>query len=182
MKLAMQSFSNLWFANGAEVSNVIIFDCINGVLLDTQRRWLDNGSRSIVSLPQIGAVAARNKVNLAREEHFVCKGVLYLNAALFSGYSTVGIEYSTSSEGTQSCDRKYIDINWAIDDRDADWYRVTEQCYGNYELTAIGHKAQAVLELFNKEVTYSSRQELSLSQAARLVALLPELAEAAAKA
>lgn len=178
MQLRKSDFSNIWSVRGREVENIIIYDA-TGPLLDTGLQFisLPMSSRALNTFPGFTAsteIAARNTVKFDRPEHFFCKGVLYINASLFDGYGTVNRpRIVIDTERCQTAERAEIVLQ--IDDNE---WTIAERCFSNYENTKLGDQADAVREIFNREVADHPNRHLSQWAAARLIRALPEMLEA----
>jgi hypothetical protein len=181
LKLKISDHRNQWFINGNPVENILIYDGTgvllsvgNGVIIDPSRPY---AYAPLDGFPGVEEVTNRNKIKFDRLEHFFCKGALYINALLFSGYSTVDTESHTFDE-LQTATRKTISL-CITPEAGGDWLKITESKWDNYQNTVQGEHADAVAAIFNKLVAGHRNDHLSQRQAQRLINALPELMKAA---
>lgn len=181
MQMTNGPHDNLWRVDGAPVRKVIIYAAGEILLeIDSFCIWNDRpGSQAIQSLDDVTAIGNRRIVNLTRPEHFFCQHTLYLNAALFDGYSTVYERPLTDSE-TEVTYIRCIDIMMRVNgEAEARQVRVSAAYTHRSELTRLGAAATALATVFNAKVADHSNRHLSVYAAARLLKAMPELVAAA---
>lgn len=176
MKMTRASFDNLWYVDSVAVDNIIIYDK-HGVILDTGRRWLEarHTSNAIHRMDSVTQIAKRNKVKFDRPEHFFCKGVLYLHAALFSGYGTVQ-DFISYQDDLHVSYIRGVPVYMIVDGATApEWYDIKELRSYRQEDKPVAKIVDYLRDMYNGKV--NRHEQITRSSAYELYKLLPEMAE-----
>lgn len=182
-----RSHLNSAFVENRSVDSIVFFDA-TGALLNIERSYIESRpadaesltgyyhTTRVDSVPGADAVL-RRKVDFSRAEHFYTnvKGhiTLYICAALFDGYSTVGEEIAHVNACTNSYIR-YIDIHAAINGESVAWHRVRAGRVHRHEDRSNAVAVRGVMDHYNATVG-KGRRAMSEYEAAELIDILPEL-------
>lgn len=81
-KLTVLAQKETWylplFVNDVELENILFYNSIDGIIFQTTKGWFDGENNGIGNITLCGECHNRRKVNLSKNEIFLCKKELYI--------------------------------------------------------------------------------------------------------